>query len=57
VSCRTTSTSSSTASARTLIAAFFAALKGGGLLCACGYTAGMQAQPRMLTMVMWVARL
>jgi NADPH2:quinone reductase len=35
----------------------FAALKSGGLLCAYGYTAGAQAQRRMLTMLMWVARL
>jgi len=35
----------------------FAALKRGGLLCAYGYTAGVQAQRRMLTMLMWVGRL
>ena len=35
----------------------FAALKRGGLLCAYGYTAGAQAQRRMLPMMMWVARL
>jgi NADPH:quinone reductase len=35
----------------------FAALKREGLLCAYGYTAGVQTQRRMLTMVMWVARL
>jgi NADPH2:quinone reductase len=35
----------------------FSALKRGGLLCAYGYTAGVQAQRRMLTMLMWVARL
>jgi NADPH:quinone reductase-like Zn-dependent oxidoreductase len=35
----------------------FAALKQGGLLCAYGYTAGVQAQCSMLTMLMWVARL
>jgi NADPH2:quinone reductase len=35
----------------------FAALKRGGLLCAYGYTAGVRAQRRMLTMLMWVARL
>ena len=35
----------------------FAALKPGGLLCAYGYSAGVQAQRRMLTMLMWVARL
>src|SRR5262245_37690187 len=34
----------------------FAALRHGGLLCAYGYTAGVQAQRRMLTMLMWVAR-
>ena len=35
----------------------FAALKRGGLLCAYGYTAGVQAQRRIFTMLMWVARL
>jgi NADPH2:quinone reductase len=35
----------------------FAALKRGGLLCAYGYTAGVQAQRRMFTVLMWVARL
>jgi NADPH:quinone reductase len=35
----------------------FAALKQGGLLCAYGYSAGVQAQRRMLTMLMWIARL
>jgi NADPH:quinone reductase-like Zn-dependent oxidoreductase len=35
----------------------FAALKSGGLLCAYGYSAGAQAQRRMLTMLMWIARL
>jgi NADPH:quinone reductase len=35
----------------------FAALKRGGLLCAYGYSAGAQAQRRMLTMLMWIARL
>jgi len=35
----------------------FAALKRGGLLCAYGYSAGVQAQRRMLTMLMWIARL
>jgi NADPH:quinone reductase-like Zn-dependent oxidoreductase len=35
----------------------FAALKSGGLLCAYGYSAGVQAQGRMLTMLMWIARL
>jgi NADPH:quinone reductase-like Zn-dependent oxidoreductase len=34
-----------------------AALKRGGLLCAYGYTAGVQAQRRMFTILMWVARL
>src|SRR5215468_3173445 len=33
------------------------ALKSGGLLCAYGYSAGVQAQRRMLTMLMWIARL
>ena len=35
----------------------FAALKQGGLLCAYGYSAGVQAQRRMLAMLMWIARL
>jgi NADPH:quinone reductase-like Zn-dependent oxidoreductase len=35
----------------------FAALKRGGLLSAYGYSAGVQAQRRMLTMLMWIARL
>src|SRR5215510_2748307 len=35
----------------------FAALARGGLLCAYGYTAGVQAQRRMLTLSMWVGRL
>jgi NADPH:quinone reductase-like Zn-dependent oxidoreductase len=35
----------------------FAALKRGGLLCAYGYSAGVQAQRRMLLMLMWIARL
>src|SRR5262249_58942097 len=35
----------------------FAALKRGGLLCAYGYTAGVQERRRMLTMLMWIARL
>src|SRR5262249_13763613 len=35
----------------------FAALKRGGLLCAFGYSAGGQAQRRMFTMLMWIARL
>jgi NADPH:quinone reductase-like Zn-dependent oxidoreductase len=34
----------------------FAALKRGGLLCAYGYTAGVQAQRRILTILMWLAR-
>jgi NADPH:quinone reductase-like Zn-dependent oxidoreductase len=35
----------------------FAVLKRGGLLCAYGYSAGVQAQRRMLAMLMWIARL
>jgi NADPH:quinone reductase-like Zn-dependent oxidoreductase len=35
----------------------FAALRRSGLLCAYGYSAGVQAQRRMLTMLMWIARL
>ena len=35
----------------------FAALKRGGFLCAYGYSAGVQAQRRMPTMLMWIARL
>jgi len=35
----------------------FAALKRGGLLCAYGYTAGVQAQRGIVPMMMWVARL
>ena len=35
----------------------FAALKRGGLLCAYGYSAGVQAKRRMRTMLMWIARL
>src|SRR5207248_7026444 len=35
----------------------FATLKRGGLLCAYGYTAGVRAQHRMFTVLMWVARL
>jgi NADPH:quinone reductase len=34
-----------------------AALKPGGLLCFYGYSAGVQAQRRMLTILMWIARL
>jgi NADPH:quinone reductase-like Zn-dependent oxidoreductase len=35
----------------------FAALKRGGLLCAYGYSAGVQAKRRMLTILLWIARL
>ena len=35
----------------------FAALKRGGLLCAYGYSAGVKTQRRLLTMLMWIARL
>jgi NADPH:quinone reductase-like Zn-dependent oxidoreductase len=35
----------------------FASLKRGGLLCAYGYSAGVEDQRRMLTMLMWIARL
>jgi NADPH:quinone reductase-like Zn-dependent oxidoreductase len=35
----------------------FAALKPDGLLCAYGYSAGVQAERGMLTMLMWIARL
>ena len=35
----------------------FAALRRGGLLCAYGYSAGVQAKRRMGTMLMWIARL
>jgi NADPH:quinone reductase len=35
----------------------FAALKRGGLLCAYGYSAGVQAQRRMLAILGWIARL
>ena len=35
----------------------FATLKRGGLLCAYGYSAGVEAERRMLTMLMWIARL
>src|SRR5436190_5375931 len=35
----------------------FTALKRRGLLCAYGYTASVQAKRRMLTMLMWIARL
>jgi NADPH2:quinone reductase len=34
----------------------FAALKRGGLLCAYGYTAGVQAQRHLLTILIWIAR-
>jgi NADPH:quinone reductase-like Zn-dependent oxidoreductase len=35
----------------------FSVLKRGGLLCAYGYSAGVAARRRMLTMLMWIARL
>jgi NADPH2:quinone reductase len=35
----------------------FAALRRGGLLCAYGYSAGVQARRSMPTMLMWIARL
>jgi len=35
----------------------FATLKRNGLLCAYGYSAGVQTQRRMLTILMWIARL
>jgi NADPH:quinone reductase len=35
----------------------FAALRRGGLLCAYGYSAGVQARRGMLTMLTWIARL
>jgi NADPH:quinone reductase-like Zn-dependent oxidoreductase len=35
----------------------FAALAPGGLLCAYGYSAGVQAQRRMLALMMWIGRL
>jgi NADPH:quinone reductase len=35
----------------------FAALRRGGLLCAIGYSAGVQAHRRMFTMLMWIVRL
>ncbi|HEX6102512.1 MAG TPA: zinc-binding dehydrogenase [Alphaproteobacteria bacterium] len=35
----------------------FAALKRGGLLCAYGYSAGVEARRRMPTILMWIARL
>jgi NADPH:quinone reductase-like Zn-dependent oxidoreductase len=35
----------------------FAALKRGGLLCAYGYSAGVQGQRRMLAILLWIARL
>jgi NADPH2:quinone reductase len=34
----------------------FAALKPGGLLCAYGYTAGVQPQRRILNLLMWITR-
>jgi NADPH:quinone reductase-like Zn-dependent oxidoreductase len=35
---------------------WFAALRRGGLLCAYGYTAGVQPQRRIGTILMWIAR-
>src|SRR5262249_23122629 len=35
----------------------FAVLQRGGLFCAYGYSAGVQAQRRLLTMLMWITRL
>jgi NADPH:quinone reductase len=35
----------------------FVGLKRGGLLCAIGYSPGVQAHRRMLTILMWIARL
>ena len=35
----------------------FSAVKRGGMLCAYGYSAGVQAERRMATMLMWIARL
>src|SRR4029078_7790551 len=35
----------------------FSVVARGGLLCAYGYSAGVQAQRRMATMLMWIARL
>jgi NADPH:quinone reductase-like Zn-dependent oxidoreductase len=35
----------------------FAALKRGGLLCAYGYSAGVQARRRMFTLLIWIVRL
>src|SRR5262245_14125301 len=35
----------------------FAAVKDGGLLCAYGYTAGVQAKRRLATILMWIAKL
>jgi NADPH:quinone reductase-like Zn-dependent oxidoreductase len=34
----------------------FAALKGGGLLCAYGYTAGVRAERRVLGILLWIVR-
>jgi hypothetical protein len=34
----------------------FAALKRGGLLCAYGYTASVQARRRLVSILMWIAR-
>ena len=47
---------SSTESARTAIAARWRR-SSAGLLCLYGYTAGVQEQRRLLTLLMWVARL
>ena len=49
--------SSSTALRRTAIAARSQRSKAAGYLCAYGYSAGAQAQRRMATMLMWIARL
>ena len=55
-SCRTGSTSSSTASARTAIAARLR--RSSAAACSgYGFTASVQAQRRMLTILMWIARL
>ncbi len=49
--------SSSTAFAQDGYRRSFAALRRGGLLCAYGYSAGVQAQRRMATILMSIARL
>src|SRR5262249_7909576 len=54
-SCRVGSTLSSTASAKTAMEAR-SRRKRGGLLCAYGYTAGVQPQRAPLTILMWLAR-